>query len=288
MPFCQLFRQKIGEFRKKLPELRELLLKYRDTGDEKYLKEIEEKRNILYQEIEEFREKEYIPKVKELLEKWFRETTKGKRRLPEFHFTKERKVEIDILDIAELSLSSFYLPKIIESIKILYCYGNRLTSLPELSRNLQALACSSNQLTSLPELPKNLQKLYCEVNQLTFLPELPENLRELYCSSNQLTSLPELPDTLVYLDCRSNPLTKETIEKIKRHPKYIPALFVLYINSEDLKRRIFGIGSRPDCPLYLYHHQKEVIETAKKYKQEGEIKAPIKIVDDEGKVIEEF
>ena len=61
--------------------------------------------------------------------------------------------------------------------------------------------CSNNQLTSLPELPSSLTKLHCSNNKLTILPELPNSLTFINCSNNQLTILPELPNSLTKLYC---------------------------------------------------------------------------------------
>ncbi len=81
---------------------------------------------------------------------------------------------------------------------------NNLTSLPKLPNSLQILWCYDNQLTSLPELPNSLQQLICGYNQLTLLPKLPNSLEILNCSYNQLTSLPELPNSLIELYCYEN------------------------------------------------------------------------------------
>jgi len=53
---------------------------------------------------------------------------------------------------------------------------------------------SHNQLSSLPKLPNSLKILYCGHNNLTILPKLPNSLQKLCCWNNQLTSLPDLPD----------------------------------------------------------------------------------------------
>ena len=132
------------------------------------------------------------------------------------------------LDLIHLGLT--HLPDLPDTLKILYCNYNKLTSLPDnlprnleilycsyneltilpnnLPRNLEILYCSyNNKLTSLPDLPDTLQILYCSYNQLTSLPDLSRNLEILYCDHNQLINLPELPNTLKELNCNWNELT---------------------------------------------------------------------------------
>jgi Leucine-rich repeat (LRR) protein len=85
------------------------------------------------------------------------------------------------------------LPPLPETLKILYCHSNQLTSLPPLPKTLKKLYCGINKLSSLPPLPETLETLFCHFNQLTSLPPLPETLKELSCQFNQLTTLPDLP-----------------------------------------------------------------------------------------------
>jgi uncharacterized repeat protein (TIGR01451 family) len=89
----------------------------------------------------------------------------------------------------------------------LYCNNNLLTNLPSLPSSLTKLECSYNQLTSLSSLPNSLTTLYCYNNQLTSLPSLPNSLTQLRCYYNQLTSLPSLPNSLTTLNCGDNQLT---------------------------------------------------------------------------------
>ena len=74
------------------------------------------------------------------------------------------------------------------NLKILYCYGNQLTSLDNLPPNLKYLNCNGNQLTSLDNLPPKLEVLECWNNPLKydFEPTL-ENIRN-YNSSRMLDS----------------------------------------------------------------------------------------------------
>ena len=102
------------------------------------------------------------------------------------------------------SIKNHILPK---SLKILYCFDNKLTSLPKLPNSLKYLSCYNNQLTSLPDLPNSLETLQCNNNRLTLLPKLPNSLKFLYCHINQLTLLPKLPNSLKYLSCYNNQLT---------------------------------------------------------------------------------
>ena len=102
-------------------------------------------------------------------------------------------------------------------LETLYCYNNQLTSL-DLSRNtvLEVLDCSGNQLTSL-DISRNtdLEGLNCSSNQLTSL-DLSRNtdLKILYCEKNQLTSLDLSQNTdLEELNCYNNQLTSLDISR---------------------------------------------------------------------------
>jgi Leucine-rich repeat (LRR) protein len=106
----------------------------------------------------------------------------------------------------QLSSSPTTLPQTLE---ILFCSGNKLTSLPDLPKNLKELYLTGNELSSLPTLPQTLEKLYCSDNKLTSLPNLTslKNLVKLECCNNELSSLPTLPQNLKSLFCFGNKLT---------------------------------------------------------------------------------
>ncbi|MES2622391.1 MAG: T9SS type A sorting domain-containing protein [Bacteroidota bacterium] len=119
-----------------------------------------------------------------------------------------------------------------DSLKVLYCYQNNLTSLPplptglihlncdinyqlvltDLPNSLQILNCwalTNNNMDTLPTLPPGLKYLNCGYwgLGLTSLPVLPAGLEVLSCTNNKLDSLPALPATLKSLNCGSNLLT---------------------------------------------------------------------------------
>jgi len=81
--------------------------------------------------------------------------------------------------------------KLPTSLKELFCYDNKLTTLPELPNNLVMLSCHMNNLTELPILPNSLQKLYCDDNNLKELPTLPKNLKDCEFYNNPLEKLPK-------------------------------------------------------------------------------------------------
>ena len=93
------------------------------------------------------------------------------------------------------------------SLKILWCHDNGLTSLPDLPNSLKELFCYNNRLTFLPDIPNSLIDLNCYNNQLTLLPNLPNLLENLFCGCNNLTVLPDLPNSLKTLYCDNNRLT---------------------------------------------------------------------------------
>jgi Leucine-rich repeat (LRR) protein len=182
MPHCQTFKQKIEELKKRIQSLgalsiEELLLKYRNTGDEKIAEELYR----ILQEIEEFK-KEYEEKVKELLIEWY---------------PKKENIELD-LSYCNLS-GTLYIPSLFEKIEVLDCSYNQITSLPKLPNGLKDLNCSHNKLTSLPELPDGLKRLSCYNNKPTSLPELPAGLQWLNCFHNPLS-----PETIQKIKSHPN------------------------------------------------------------------------------------
>ncbi len=98
-----------------------------------------------------------------------------------------------------------------ESLTILLCYGNQLTSL-DVNQNtaLKFLDCRGNKLTTLDVSPNTaLITLVCSINQLTTL-DVSNNtaLKFLGCNNNKLTSLDVNNNTaLTELWCDNNQLT---------------------------------------------------------------------------------
>jgi len=182
MPYCKTFRQKIGKLKGKAQNIKDLLLKYKETGNEEIAQELDRILKEILKEIEDFK-KEYETKVKELLIKWYPKKGRINEFLQNLKINEKGRVEIEKLDLRGCKLSgALYLPSLFERIRTLDCSNN----------------------------------------QLTFLPELPDGLEKLDCAFNQLTSLPELPDGLKKLDCVVNQLSPETIKRIQSHPKYDP------------------------------------------------------------------
>lgn len=94
-----------------------------------------------------------------------------------------------------------------DSLKVLNCAQNQITSLPVLPNTLTDLVCAYNLLTSLPILPNSITNLGCHDNLITTIPVLPSSLKVIYCNSNQLTALPTLPNSLTNLICSYNLIT---------------------------------------------------------------------------------
>ena len=110
-----------------------------------------------------------------------------------------------VLNCWSNSLTS--LPTLPLSLTELLCDRNNLTSLPVLPNNIYFLRCDDNPLIHLPTLPTALQILECQGCQLIDIPQLPLNVYEFICSNNQLTTLPTLPSAVQYLYCKHNLLT---------------------------------------------------------------------------------
>lgn len=105
------------------------------------------------------------------------------------------------LDLRDRGLDTFPMP-IVENpqLKILFLFGNRLTSLPEefgKLTNLQTLYLSTNQLTSLPESIGKLDSLHTLDVSYNHLRSLPATIGQLHqlqildVTGSELTSLPE-------------------------------------------------------------------------------------------------
>lgn len=68
--------------------------------------------------------------------------------------------------------------------------------------------CSGNKLTSLPTLPPTLEFLVCPYNELIFLPILPEKLKVFECYNNKLAYLPTLPNHMIEFNINNNPIVE--------------------------------------------------------------------------------
>ena len=121
---------------------------------------------------------------------------------------KEEKVDYGFTRGKYFVLSGQGITEILEvfgQIGYLDCSSNYLKSLPKLPDSIQILECQSNELTSLPpHLPRNLRSLDCSKNQLTSLPELPKLLSKLILFRNKLTSLPDLPPSIKHIFAANN------------------------------------------------------------------------------------
>jgi hypothetical protein len=76
-----------------------------------------------------------------------------------------------------------------DSIVLIGCNDNQLSTLPKLPNSLKFLSCETNQLNLLPKLPNSLEILFCGFNKLILLPELPNSLTKLYCENNQFIKI---------------------------------------------------------------------------------------------------
>lgn len=93
------------------------------------------------------------------------------------------------------------LPDNMSSLKTLYFYDWRITSLPQGMVSLEVLHVVGNNLTSLPDDLTSLRQLYCWSNQLTSLPLGMKNLKIMYCGNNPIASLPNDMTSLEQLLC---------------------------------------------------------------------------------------
>jgi len=93
----------------------------------------------------------------------------------------------------------------LDSLHVLYCNNNHLTSLPVFPSRLIVLDCQHNQLGSLNNLPNNLVVLNCSYNQISFIPSLPNTINLLVINHNNLTQLPNIfPPQLSTLSCKKS------------------------------------------------------------------------------------
>ena len=140
------------------------------------------------------------------------------------------------LDVEYLNIKDLTGIKGFESLTILRCKGNELTSL-DLSNNtyLETLSCRYNQLTSLDvSNSTSLKSLGCSSNQLKNLNVRNNTLLEnLWCDRNKLTSLDVRNNTsLKYLTFGINQLTSldlsnnTSLEKLNCHNNELTSLDV--------------------------------------------------------------
>jgi len=113
-------------------------------------------------------------------------------------------VTINGINCSNLIISDLEGIQYFDSLKLLTCNYNLLSSFPPLPQGLTSLSFFSNSFSTLPILPPNLNILNFSSNQISVIPNLPVGLTILYCSSNQLASLPPLPNGLEYVDCSNN------------------------------------------------------------------------------------
>jgi hypothetical protein len=96
------------------------------------------------------------------------------------------------------------LPKLNDSLEMLFCTYNILYVLPQLNKNLKYLVCTSNNLKKIPKLNKKLTTLICDYNEITFIESFNDNLEYINCNNNKLKIIPHLNNKLVSLKCRDN------------------------------------------------------------------------------------
>lgn len=151
-------------------------------------------------------------------------------------------------EIIECILSNLYK---YTNLKKFICsnYQFKSSKLPKLPNSLIVLYCSRCNLKELPEnLPISLKEIYCSLNRIRELPkELPNELINLDCSNNFLKKLPKLPNSLKHLDCCNNSL-KELPKKL---PDELFTLFCIdnYLNDFDNFPDLPDTLSNLMCPL---------------------------------------
>lgn len=114
-----------------------------------------------------------------------------------------------LLEWLDISRNRFTkLPNIPETVKILVCSRNKLTSIDLLANSkLERLFCGENKISTLDNLPGHIWELDCSNNQIEFLENLPSSCRHLNCSNNQINALNNLPYGITLLDCHRNPIS---------------------------------------------------------------------------------
>ncbi len=124
-------------------------------------------------------------------------------------------------DVTEINISKKKIVGILDfkrftKLTKLNCSYNKITSLDILvseitkvteekgifkPNSLTILYCGNNYISSLDNLSNSLIKLSCDNNKITSLDNLPNSLIELNCSKNQITNLNNLPNSLIKLNC---------------------------------------------------------------------------------------
>ena len=101
-----------------------------------------------------------MPKVKELLSKWYPKKDKLNEFLQNLKINEKGRVEIEGLDLSSCGLSGhLYIPSLFEKIQRLDCFKNQLASLPRLPVALKVLSYLYNPLSQ-----KTVQKIKSHPN----------------------------------------------------------------------------------------------------------------------------
>ncbi len=130
------------------------------------------------------------------------------------------------------------LPAIPASVTVLVCRDNNITELTDLPAGLVNLYCSGNQIRAI-NIPNTLKILDCSNNMLTSLPAIPQALEDLNVEDNYLTRLPAtIPETLNKFNVKYNYIDfryTSTIILNRPYYEYKPQCRIQYAGPEIIE-----------------------------------------------------
>ena len=226
MSHCQTFKQKIEEIKEKAKILENLLIEYKETGNEEIAKQFERELERILQEIEEFK-KEFRNKATQLIEEFIqRRDNKGdrveiifdekdlrfiiegdlyfdtRRDLNDFpNLIKEigglRVMNVNSLDLPQLKkagIISAANTQIINLINIeeigkIYAPNAPILNLPKLKK-AENIDANNAQIFDLSQL-KKARGIYLNAVRILDLPNI-EEAEEINADSAQVVNLPQL------------------------------------------------------------------------------------------------
>lgn len=109
---------------------------------------------------------------------------------------------MSILDLSDQGL--LFLPRIPDTVRILYCHNNKLTSLDGLHNDIRILYCSGNLIKELSNLPENLE--YLNIDDHVVLKDIPYSLNWITKSEPFEITTHGIRSLIASIDATSNKL----------------------------------------------------------------------------------
>ncbi len=127
------------------------------------------------------------------------------------------KLEVDGMKLLAYNINGDVSTYSLDEIDGLRVYNNYLKTLPRLPDSISILFCDNNQLQSLPKLPKYLHTLCCSYNQIQTI-KLRKRPNTLMCSGNPIIFIAPIPGGRPTRCVVPDQLS--SLYSVKHYPKY--------------------------------------------------------------------